>query len=840
MDDFSFRDDDFDAPEESRWAENALDLSGLNPAQRSAVETLEGPLLILAGPGSGKTRVVTHRIANLLHQGVSDRNVLAVTFTNKAADEMKHRVRRLAPGASVWVSTFHRFCSRMLREHASLVGLRENFSILDTTDSGKILTEVVALEEDEELMGDVRKVANIISMAKNNLLSPEKFAEGAKPGDERLAAKLYPRYQEALQTSNAVDFDDLLMYVAELLRDNQELTAALDAQYRYVMVDEYQDTNLAQYVIVRSLSQRYPNLAVTGDPDQSIYGWRGASIANIMNFEQDFPSAKVVRLEQNYRSSPNILRCADSLISHNLKRKPKSLVTDRDEGSRVRLAIYPTYVDEAHDIVKRISDELASGNRRPSEIAVFYRVHSLSRLVERLLMEHGVAYRVLNGAAFFQRAEVKDVVAFLHLLNNPANGAAFLRIVNTPARGIGKKTLERLIDHARDRHISLMEAAREAGMINGLAKRAVMALARFVTMYDEMHEHVTEPVEVLVKIVLERSGYEKHVEEVGEADGTERAANVRELINSAREFDEANHHDGSLEAYLEQVSLVSDTDGLDGEASAEAVTLMSLHSAKGLEYESVYVMALEEEFVPHRRSRENQDDLEEERRLLFVGITRAKEELHLSLAGYRMKRGSNMPTVPSQFLQELPKHEMELIDLTAMRRGPHGSSDPYAQDIDSEFAYQQDWTPGSANSDATADTSFDPIALEAMEQEAVETGANPGGLEAAKVLTAAELMRSSSSDQEHASEPGEPKLVLDEEHAATTSEPVYDESLWVREPSELSPGAVVSHPDIGAGAVVACTGKGRKAKVVIRFFGEAAPRSFYLAHARLQLVRSGD
>ncbi len=798
MDDFSSRSDEFDeggTPFDG--PQNGLDLSALNSAQRLAVEHIEGPLLVLAGPGSGKTRVITHRIANLLCHGVSPRQILGLTFTNKAADEMKHRVASLAPGSRVWISTFHRFCARMLREHASLVGLSENFSILDTADSAKVLNELISYEDDEETLGvsNSKSVANVISMAKNNLMSPEQFAEVARPGAERLAARIYPRYQESLQVSNSVDFDDLLMYFAELLRDSAELRSKLDQSFRYIMVDEYQDTNLAQYAIVRALSQDYPNLAVTGDPDQSIYGWRGASISNILNFEDDYPSTGVVRLEQNYRSTPNILRAADALIAHNQRRKPKRLIAEREEGQAVRLITYPGYIDEATDIANRIAEDIESGRYRPSQIAIFYRVHSISRVIERAMMERGVAYRILNGAEFYKRAEVRDILAYLNLLNNDRNGAAFLRIVNTPARGIGKKTLQHIVERSQQRGIALLDAAREAGLIEGLAKRSAVAVARFVALYDRLRESVNEPVEVVMDRVLSLSGYETYLEQADETEQTERLANARELISSAREYDAIHPEDGSLESYLEQVALVSDTDGIDG--NAETATLMSLHSAKGLEYPCVYIIALEEELIPHRRSRENHEDLEEERRLLFVGITRAKEELQLSLAGYRMKRGSNLPTVPSFFLGELPRGEMEIIQ---------------------------------------------PRSLQPFEREpslASNRGASPTrepAIEGFRVMTAADMLKqSAAAESAKDDESAEP---VSEEANPVRSEPKPPPEDYVSNVDELPMGAVVNHAKYGAGSVVATDGEGRKTQVVVRFFGEKKTRQFVLRHVRLQLVRS--
>ncbi|HVW38464.1 MAG TPA: UvrD-helicase domain-containing protein, partial [Pirellulales bacterium] len=440
-------------------------LENLTPAQQAAVEHIDGPLLILAGPGSGKTRVVTHRIAYLLRHGIPARQILALTFTNKAADEMKSRVERLAPGERVWIGTFHRFCARLLREYAPLVGLRENYTIYDTGDSLAALRR--ALDELNIDPGHFtpQQLAAGISWAKNNLISAEQYT--ARPGHPlgSVVAKVYPAYQRRLLNSSAVDFDDLLLHVALLLRSHPELRHTLDARYRYILVDEYQDTNLAQYAIVRALSVDYPNLSVTGDPDQSIYGWRGANLSNILEFEKDFPSVKVVRLEQNYRSTKRILSVAAELISHNKRRKEKGLFTENAEGRPVRFVSYPSGHDEAEHIAAQIAEAIRAGRRRPRDFAVFYRTNALSRGLEFALRSAGIPYQMVNGVEFYQRKEIKDVLGYLMLLANPRDDQAFLRVVNTPPRGIGKTTLQRLTSHADRKGLTLLEAARESGLI---------------------------------------------------------------------------------------------------------------------------------------------------------------------------------------------------------------------------------------------------------------------------------------------------------------------------------------------------------------------------------------
>lgn len=635
-------------------------LASLTPAQREAVTHVDGPLLILAGPGSGKTRVVTHRIAYLLSQDIPARQILALTFTNKAAEEMRNRVAQLAPGQAVWCSTFHKFCSRLLRRHAGLVGLEENFTIFDTGDSQRALKLSLERLDFDASHYTPDRIAGAISWAKNNLIGPEEYAQ--RPGGplQSVVAKIYPAYQSQLLSANAVDFDDMLFHVAQLLRHNEELRTQYDAAFRYILVDEYQDTNLAQYAIVRALSIHYPNLSVTGDPDQSIYGWRGANLSNILEFEKDYPSVHVVRLEQNYRSTKRILRVADELISNNVRRKEKALFTENEDGQPARFTAYPTQKEEADGIVSKIAAGLEAGQRRPRDFAIFYRVNALSRSLEHALREHGIPYQMVNGLEFYQRKEIKDVLAYLQLVNNPRNEIALLRVINTPARGIGKTTIVRLQEHADRYGMALLDAARECGLIESIPKRAATAVARFVSFFDRLCELSHRPVEEVMGHLLKESGYQDALKASASEDDQERLANIEELLSAAREFDERHPDDGGLEVFLEEVCLANDTDAW--EVDDDRVTLMTLHASKGLEFPVVFIMAIEEGLLPHERSRQLDDELEEERRLLFVGITRARQELYLSQAHWREFRGQRRMTVPSQFLVELPRAEMDIDD----------------------------------------------------------------------------------------------------------------------------------------------------------------------------------
>ncbi|MHB8899319.1 MAG: ATP-dependent helicase [Thermoguttaceae bacterium] len=638
-------------------------LEGLNPAQQEAVSHMDGPLLILAGPGSGKTRVVTHRIAWLLEHGVAAREILALTFTNKAAEEMRGRVERLAPGEKVWVSTYHRFAARLLRRHASQVGLEDNYTIYDTDASLKVLRRAVQRAKVDLTPFSPDQLRSAISWAKNQLILPADYEPRAGHPLGTIVKRVYLIYQKMLLDSNAADFDDLLLHVAVTLQENPELRSSLDEQYRYVLVDEYQDTNLVQYAIARALSVDHANLAVTGDPDQSIYGWRGANLRNILEFEKDYPQVRVVRLEQNYRSTKAILHAADELIARNVNRKKKRLFTENRQGTPVRLVTYADHYDEARDIAGRIAAAVQSGIRRARDFAVFYRVNALSLPLELAFRERGVPYQLIQGVEFFQRQEIRDILAYLQIVHNPRDDETLLRIINTPARGIGRATISRLADFAAAHGLSLLEAARQCGQVPSLTKRAAPLVAGFVRLVDHLAELGHSPIEEMIGHVLAETGYKKQFEGSEDENDLQRLANIEELLTAAREFDERNPGASRLDDFLEETSLVGDTD--DWDAESDRVTLMTLHASKGLEFPAVFLIAAEEGLLPHERSRDKPDQLEEERRLLFVGITRAQEELQISRADKRDFRGQRKLTIPSQFLMELPRSEMEIEDRSA-------------------------------------------------------------------------------------------------------------------------------------------------------------------------------
>lgn len=631
-------------------------LSDLTPAQQEAVTHLEGPLLVLAGPGSGKTRVITRRIAYLLQHGVKPWNLLAITFTNKAASEMRRRVQQLLPDTRVWISTFHSLGARLLRQYADRLGLDKNFTIYDQGDRNQLVKEALALANIDDSKFTPERIQAAISRAKNDLKDPGEYAAAADDFFAQTVARVYPIYQRKLHEASALDFDDLLFWVAQMLRKNAEVRAELDARFRYVLVDEYQDTNRTQYVIARQLSIDQPNLCVVGDPDQSIYRWRGSDIKNILDFERDFPQAKVVTLAENYRSTKTILRAADSLISKNSKRKPKPLTTQNPLGEPVRVDTYPSGLDEAFGVALKIREAVDAGRRRWRDHAIFLRMNALSRVFETAMMKHRVPYQIVRGLAFFERKENKDILAYLRLIVNPRDDLSFLRAVNEPARGIGKTSIEYLKEFAAPRELTLLESAALVQKIPQIKGKAAKGLADFAKLMQDLRQFLDAPADVTISEALDRSGYRRMLKESRDSEDQERLANIEELITAAREF-AAEDGTNTLMGFLEHVTLVSDQDGLN--EAQDAVCIMTLHAAKGLEFPVVFMPAFEQGILPHERSAKEKEELEEERRLAFVGITRAMEEVHLSNAQLREFRGMSLYAIPSPFLDELPTEGVE-------------------------------------------------------------------------------------------------------------------------------------------------------------------------------------
>jgi DNA helicase-2/ATP-dependent DNA helicase PcrA len=627
-------------------------LSDLTPMQRRAVTTVEGPLLILAGPGSGKTRVITRRIGYLLQQGIPPRQILAITFTNKAAGEMRRRVEELAPASGVWISTFHRLGVRLLREFADVLELDRNFTIFDMKDRSQLLKQAVEDANYDPHRYSPDRVGAVISRAKNQLLGPAEFAQQAGDFFEQVVAKVYPAYQQRLRRCQALDFDDLLYWVAVLLRRFPEIRAELDARFRYVMIDEYQDTNKAQYEIARHLCLDYPHLCVVGDPDQSIYRFRGSDLRNILDFERDFPQAVVIPLGQNFRSTQAILRAADHLIQHNTRRKPRPLTTANPPGQPVTVLEFASGSDEAEAIAARIRAAVETGSYRYRDFAIFLRINALSRVLERAMIHQRVPYQIVRGLSFFERKENKDILAYLRLIANPADDLSFERIINEPPRGIGPVTLERLRLYAQARELSLLAAAREARRVPGVKPKVAAELEKFAGLIEDLARMQEAPASELIEAVLSRSGYRDMLSASPELEDQERLANIEELVSAAHEF-ERQSPDGPLRAFLEHITLISDID--DWDESQDRVSIMTLHAAKGLEFPVVFLPALEQGILPHERSLSDPEELEEERRLAFVGMTRAQRELYLSHAQMRDFRGRLAYAVASLFLSELPK-----------------------------------------------------------------------------------------------------------------------------------------------------------------------------------------
>jgi DNA helicase-2/ATP-dependent DNA helicase PcrA len=760
-------------------------LASLTDAQREAVEHMEGPLLILAGPGSGKTRVVTHRIAHLIQQGVPPRNILGLTFTNKAADEMRQRLARLVPGQPPWMGTFHGFCSRLLRRHGPLVGLAENFSILDTTDSRRMLKNAIKEAGITLTHTSLDTIRDEISWAKGRLMLPDDYQPrlGQMVGD--LTREIYPVYRRLLLETNSVDFDDLLLHVGTLLSDSESVREELDQRFRYILVDEYQDTNMVQYAIVQKLSMTHRNLAATGDPDQSIYGWRGADVSNILRFEEDYPEVKVVRLERNYRSSKCILRVADALIEHNQHRKHKELYTRNDEGQPVRLVRYMTGHDEADDVANQVAAAVASGDRQYRDFAIFYRVNALSRALEHALRRLQIPYQVVRGLEFYQRKEVRDLLAYLQLLNNPRNDVAFQRIINMPPRGIGKKSLEHLERHARRHRISFFDAAGEVGLIESLTRRASVSITKFVAIISGIAADPDQDLAELVARVATESGYREFLGEKEESLDEDRLANIDELISAAREFDEMFPDEG-LERFLEQTALVADIDTLDPDP--DQVTLMTLHAAKGLEFPTVFIVGVEAGLLPHERSRDDEMQCEEERRLLFVGITRAEQELQLSYTRRRMMRGTHRTAIASEFLLELPRGEMEMIEPPGEADYPEGLAVSANDFIDGGPADRFDGIddPHPASENLDRDSLVENLS--------------------ARLTTAAAMARDG-----------------------------LEPSTEGMAPEDYSEGMLVEHPRYGPGRVMELSGKGPKRTATIKFFS-GEEKKFRLAFAPLAAI----
>ena len=627
-------------------------LADLNPPQREAVLATEGPLLVIAGAGSGKTRVLTYRVAHLINAvGAKPNEILAITFTNKAAGEMRERLQRLLgpSGRGLWILTFHAACGRILRREAQRLGYRSNFTIYDQADQHRLTKQCLEELERDPKRFTPRGIHNQISHAKNQLVSPAEYAERVQSFYDQTVADVYQLYQRRLFASNAVDFDDLLMLTVDVLERFPEALQKWQQSFRYILVDEYQDTNHAQYRLLQLLAAPDMNVCAVGDPDQSIYAFRGADINNILDFERDFPGTRTIALEQNYRSTNNILDAANHVITNNRERKPKELWSDRGDGDPVRVVEVEDEHAEARFVAAGIAGLVEEGFSG-DEVAVFYRTNAQSRVLEDVLVRQGVAYQVIGGPRFYERAEIKDAIAYLQAIDNPYDAVSLTRIANRPRRGIGDSSLARLQSWADAQGRSLWEAtefAEEAG-VGAAPQRAV---ASFRTMMLSLQSGALElPVAELVERTLERSGYTEALEAERTIEAQGRLENLQELVGVAREYQE-NAEEPSLSHFLQEISLYSDQDALREQESL--VTLMTLHNAKGLEFRAVYLIGMEEGIFPHARSIEEQG-IEEERRLCYVGMTRAQEQLTLMHASSRSLWGARGYNLPSRFLDELP------------------------------------------------------------------------------------------------------------------------------------------------------------------------------------------
>ena len=660
-------------------------LKNLNKEQERAVKHTQGPLLLLAGAGSGKTRVLTRRIAYLIRErGISPYNILAVTFTNKAADEMKQRVKKMVGGVekSLLVSTFHSFCVRILRREAEKLGYSSNFVIFDTLDQKKLIKEIIKARNLDPKKTKPASVLNKISNAKNELKSPEDFLASAASFFDKTAADLYEEYQKRLKSNNAVDFDDLIQLTVKLFREYPLVLEYYQDRFKYILVDEYQDVNHAQYQLVNLLADRERNVCVVGDPDQGIYGFRGSDIRNILNFEDDYPDAEIIKLEQNYRSKGNILKAAQSVIKNNSSRKDKGLWTDKGEGAKLEYYEAKDEKDEADFFCRTAKKLKKEENYTYNDLAVLYRTNSQSRAFEDMLMKYGIPYQIVGGVRFYERMEIKDVMAYLRLIYNPADNISFLRIVNKPKRGIGAGTLSKVQQYAEANGLSLYESALKSEENPALSSSYQTRVLNFIEMMEEFREEREEiALARLTEKVIDKSGYRKDLEDKNTAKADTRLENIEELFSVINDYMK-NSSENTLAGFLEEVTLMSDIDSMEEDNSA--VTLMTIHSAKGLEFPVVFLVGLEDGIFPHANSMFERDGMEEERRLCYVGMTRAMDRLFLTRAQVRMRFGETQMNPPSQFLDEIPE---QLINDSDRRRSSIEEEAEMINDDNSETDY---------------------------------------------------------------------------------------------------------------------------------------------------------
>ncbi|MDU3695440.1 MAG: DNA helicase PcrA, partial [Veillonella parvula] len=644
-------------------------LTGLNKEQQQAVQHTEGPLLILAGAGSGKTKVLTVRIAHLLAQGVNPYEILAITFTNKAAKEMKSRVEGLVGDVAnrIWLSTFHSFCAKFLRfEIDSFLGYNSNFTIYDTSDSQAVIKAALKALNLDDKYYPVGAMIAAISDAKNKLLFASDFRKQARDFYQQKVADVYEYYERELRKNNALDFDDLLLVAVKLLQSNATVLDKYSHRFRYVMIDEYQDTNHAQYLLAKLLASHWKNIAVVGDADQSIYAWRGADIQNILDFEKDYPNCTSIKLEQNYRSTKIILDAANAVIDNNEGRPEKNLWTDKIEGAKIQHFTAQSEHEEAAFIGDTIAKKHDIHDVPYGDMAILYRTNAQSRVLEEALIKRALPYTMVGGTKFYDRKEIKDVLAYLRVLYNPFDDLSLLRIINVPKRSIGATTVAKLQDYAREKGTSLFMTLTQLHLIDSIKGKTKEKLEEFgILIFTLVSEMEDKTVLDILESILDRTGYLAQLEESTDPQDQARAENIGELLSVAKDFQDTNPS-GTVEDFLEQVALVNDVDSFEQEEAK--VTLMTLHAAKGLEFPIVFLCGLEEGLFPHSRTLMNPEEIEEERRLAYVGITRAEKELYISNATTRTVFGRTSSYLPSRFIDEIPE---ELVDgLRAKRKVP--------------------------------------------------------------------------------------------------------------------------------------------------------------------------
>ncbi len=644
-------------------------LTGLNKEQQQAVQHTEGPLLILAGAGSGKTKVLTVRIAHLLAQGVNPYEILAITFTNKAAKEMKSRVEGLVGDVAnrIWLSTFHSFCAKFLRfEIDSFLGYNSNFTIYDTSDSQAVIKAALKALNLDDKYYPVGAMIAAISDAKNQLLFASDFRKQARDFYQQKVADVYEYYERELRKNNALDFDDLLLVAVKLLQSNTAVLDKYSHRFRYVMIDEYQDTNHAQYLLAKLLASHWKNIAVVGDADQSIYAWRGADIQNILDFEKDYPNCRSIKLEQNYRSTKIILDAANAVIDNNEGRPEKNLWTDKTEGTKIQHFTAQSEHEEAAFIGDTIAKKHDIHDVPYGDMAILYRTNAQSRVLEEALIKRALPYTMVGGTKFYDRKEIKDVLAYLRVLYNPFDDLSLLRIINVPKRSIGATTVAKLQDYAREKGTSLFMTLTQLHLIDSIKGKTKEKLEEFgILIFTLVSEMEDKTVLDILESILDRTSYLAQLEESTDPQDQARAENIGELLSVAKDFQDTNPS-GTVEDFLEQVALVNDVDSFEQEEAK--VTLMTLHAAKGLEFPIVFLCGLEEGLFPHSRTLMNPEEIEEERRLAYVGITRAEKELYISNATTRTVFGRTSSYLPSRFIDEIPE---ELVDgLRAKRKVP--------------------------------------------------------------------------------------------------------------------------------------------------------------------------